>query len=232
MHMQGRQGDAYGRKLPGEFKEIPDLPPGEGHILREAAVRGAQMGEQAGYPQGGNGHQRQDFLRAIGRNSQPVHSGVDFQVNVQGQAGFCQLPAVQGVGHRLGQAVFPQVTGQRRGGVPQNQNISGDAALPQADALLQGGHGEIPDARPVQAGGHLQQSVAVGVGLYHRHDRASAGQQFFDGGGICPEGIGMNQRPGPGFFQRAARRERYAFHLHCSFHIIIASRQDPAATVR
>ena len=132
-----------------------------------------------------------------GGQPQPVHAGIQGQVDPDESSLGGKRPAVSLVGHRLGEMPAAEEGDLTGRGVAQNEDGAQHPGLPKGDALSQTGHPEGPHPVPPQAAGHRHRPVAVAVRFDHRHQRAAGGQGGAEGAGVVPQGVQVQLLPGP-----------------------------------
>ena len=96
--------------------------------------------------------------------SQPVHPGIHADVGRDMAAPLSpeliQQPGILQVDHGLGKPVFQKDSEQLRMSVPQNQDLSPDAGLPELCTLLRGRNADFPVtlSRPIITGSYFSVS--------------------------------------------------------------------------
>ena len=100
------------------------------------------MGKYPFHLQMGQGEHVGNGGGVLRRDAQPVHSGVQGQVDLQFHPLGGEGQAVGRVSHRLGQAVGSQQGSLLRRGPPQHQDHPGDPRPAEGDPLGQAGHRE------------------------------------------------------------------------------------------
>ena len=147
--------------------------------------------------QGVQPFQRPVVLR---RDPQPVHPGVQRQMDGEGEPPGRQGLSVVFVHHGLGEPPPAEQRGLLRGRIAQDQDLAPDAHPAQVHPLRQTGHRESLDALLLQPVGHGKGSVAVGVGFHHRHQAAAGGQGPLEHPGVVGQGVQIHVPPGPAHF--------------------------------
>ena len=110
---------------------------------------------------------------SAGDEPDATHAGVDFQVNVSGLAEFPgDLRDDFGIflmEERHGQFMVDGCGQDIVEHIPEDEDETGHAVLPQFHALFDGGHRECVDPDLLEGFRHLRGTVPIGVGLDDRH---------------------------------------------------------------
>ena len=103
-----------------------------------------------------------------------LHAGVYFQMHTR----LCfhcggrliNLPQLVDGGGRHHQAMRDELRDLPRGHTAKDENRQRDARLPQHDGLFQQGHAQAGRAMVHQVLCYLDDAMAIGIRLHHRHD--------------------------------------------------------------
>ena len=134
------------------------------------------MGKHARHRQTVAGKYALDLRYVFAVNAQPVHARVQCDLHLHPLSRRIQRRRMARVHHRLRQPMSRQQRRIGRVGVAEDQHLPANAAPPQAQCLLQRGHGKAGDAHAIQRPRHRQIAVAICVGLHHCHQLTRIGQ--------------------------------------------------------